>query len=417
MPPEPRLLERTAALKQQLLELAQSQRFRREVAEQFSTALGPQGARDEGEFAFTMDEILLQHRFSEGKTLVEHFVEQHRDLPEAERQLLLGWRNARQGMFRVDQNDGGSLLLFNLIDDLSYRVYSNVGRAFYDRVETGMFLLARLTPLGDEWLFSGGTIPLPPAAQNAAYEIALSLAQRVPAVVFQNPALLELGWKLQRQERQDFIEHFGSDTVVVPGKQLARRMDEYMRWRMSGKRDASGKTVVERATERDGTPPQIPRIEIPEDIRRSDSVGIIYDESDGLHFLPEFGLVEETFADPARLEDPAHEDAILNYLESPGIIPLPLRRLGDRDPDKATRVFRTLLDDPGFSWPQDSERLLRDYKPVYYADPPLPSVTPLPDDLAGFSRTPRHAKHPGRNNPCTCGSGKKYKHCHGRQSR
>jgi preprotein translocase subunit SecA len=38
------------------------------------------------------------------------------------------------------------------------------------------------------------------------------------------------------------------------------------------------------------------------------------------------------------------------------------------------------------------------------------------DAQAQASQTPVHREGPkvGRNDPCPCGSGKKYKHCHGR---
>jgi preprotein translocase subunit SecA len=49
-----------------------------------------------------------------------------------------------------------------------------------------------------------------------------------------------------------------------------------------------------------------------------------------------------------------------------------------------------------------------------------PAQAPLQAAMAGTSDAPRNADDPaswgkvGRNEPCPCGSGKKYKHCHGR---
>jgi preprotein translocase subunit SecA len=37
------------------------------------------------------------------------------------------------------------------------------------------------------------------------------------------------------------------------------------------------------------------------------------------------------------------------------------------------------------------------------------------EPLAGFDEAdPKTWGNPGRNDPCPCGSGKKFKHCHGR---
>jgi preprotein translocase subunit SecA len=47
---------------------------------------------------------------------------------------------------------------------------------------------------------------------------------------------------------------------------------------------------------------------------------------------------------------------------------------------------------------------------VRLAPPPAPLPAPLPEGAAPFVRGERKV---GRNEPCPCGSGKKYKHCHG----
>lgn len=46
------------------------------------------------------------------------------------------------------------------------------------------------------------------------------------------------------------------------------------------------------------------------------------------------------------------------------------------------------------------------------ADADVPSRAPL---VAGFNETdPATWGNPGRNDPCPCGSGEKFKHCHGK---
>jgi hypothetical protein len=74
------------------------------------------------------------------------------------------------------------------------------------------------------------------------------------------------------------------------------------------------------------------------------------------------------------------------YLECPGIIPLPLRLLAERDPQRASRVFQQVLNRPRFSWERDGEQLLRRHKPEYYERPPLPTMIPLSDELSQASQ-------------------------------
>jgi uncharacterized protein YecA (UPF0149 family) len=42
------------------------------------------------------------------------------------------------------------------------------------------------------------------------------------------------------------------------------------------------------------------------------------------------------------------------------------------------------------------------------------SMVKMRRKLQGISNTVRLGERPGRNDPCACGSGKKYKKCHGR---
>jgi hypothetical protein len=101
-----------------------------------------------------------------------------------------------------------------------------------------------------------------------------------------------------------------------------------------------------------------------------------------LSLFPEFGLVAEVFADPALATKRRHRDAVLGYLRSPDMSPLPLRRLAARDPQRASQVFQQVLRKPRFSWERDGEALLRRRKLSYVGRTFLPSCAPMGDALA-----------------------------------
>jgi hypothetical protein len=46
--------------------------------------------------------------------------------------------------------------------------------------------------------------------------------------VFHNPEKVTQGWELARKQRAMFIEFFGSDLIVVPGQEVASRMDGFL---------------------------------------------------------------------------------------------------------------------------------------------------------------------------------------------
>jgi hypothetical protein len=128
-----------------------------------------------------------------------------------------------------------------------------------------------------------------------------------------------------------------------------------------------------------------PVVELPLDLVESETVALIYDEEDGLGFYAEFGLVEAAFADPDLVRRRRYREHVLSYLHDDSVEPMMLRRLADRDPDKASVLFRRLLKRPRFDWARDGEELLRTAKAGYFARVPRPRVSPLSERLAAYA--------------------------------
>ena len=55
-----------------------------------------------------------------------------------------------------------------------------------------------------------------------------------------------------------------------------------------------------------------------------DTIGIIFDQTDGLNFYPDYGLLRDLFADPSLAADQRYADVLQRYLRSETIAPLPL---------------------------------------------------------------------------------------------
>ena len=87
--------------------------------------------------------LALQYRMRDGRTVVDRFVASLPDLDAADREMLLGWRDPVEGIFEIRGQDRGAIILLNLIDDLEYRTYSNMGPAtFRPLPRAGSCLLA-----------------------------------------------------------------------------------------------------------------------------------------------------------------------------------------------------------------------------------------------------------------------------------
>ncbi|HYS35180.1 MAG TPA: hypothetical protein VEO01_05995, partial [Pseudonocardiaceae bacterium] len=86
---------------------------------------------------------------------MEQFVAARPDLPQTERTMLLGWRDVVEGVFEVQRYDGETAIMVNLVDELTYRVRSNVGLKLLDAVPPGTVMFARVAPVAGSWLMSG----------------------------------------------------------------------------------------------------------------------------------------------------------------------------------------------------------------------------------------------------------------------
>lgn len=382
MPVRSDLVARSGDLKAILVDFAESRRFARHRIKALDQYLPDGLAESEAELANAIDQFLFKYKLPDGRTVVEAFVDEYLDLTDEERALLLGWRDVVEGVFQVDRRDGDALLLVNLIDELTYRVHSNMGAAALSRMKKGSFLITRLVPIEDEWLLSGVSRIFPASFRNDVYRATAELAAQNPTLVFRNPEKLEQGWELQRKDRRSFVDFFGTDLVVLPGREVEERMRAYTHYRMHEVRDGDGKSAAERSRDLYGSEPAELDLHLPSYLTEAETVGVIYDEIEGMVFLRNFGLVEEAFADPETLRDRRHSDAVLDYLEDSSIPPVALRRPAERSPERASQVFARLLKRRDFSWERDGEALLRQHKAEHFERPPLPSTAPLSARLA-----------------------------------
>lgn len=374
------LLDRAAELKRRLVEYSQSGRYDRAFREMVADLDGSVEEWDDDRWMLLWDSFLLEHRLRNGRTVLEQFVDAHPELSPQDRELLLGWRDVVTGPFEVQRRDGSALLVVNLVDDLTYRVRATAGTAVLRRMPKRSFLLTRLVRVGDEWMFSGPTSVLSPAERDIAYRLALDISLQIPKAAYRNPERLAQAWELQRAERQRFIRFFGSDLVVVPGEEAQQRIDDFFAF----SHEELVRENPEAARRMGGS--RALRMELPAELVESGTVAIVFDEQDGLGFFENFGPVEEAFADPDLVRDRSYRRQVLACLNGQDVPPMVLRRVADRDPDKAGELFRRLLKREEFDWARDGEELLRSAKPDYYSQPHLPQVTPVSDRLAAYAR-------------------------------
>jgi hypothetical protein len=379
------LIERSAELKQALVGFALSPRCQRHLERFMREAAGPGKVLTEGETIDIIDRFALQHRLPNGKTVLNQFLAGWPDLTTADREMLRSWRDAVEGIFEIRRKDPDSLVLLNLIDDLEYRAYSNMGTAAFRPLPRRGFVRARLVPIhpvSEAWLVSGsmGTYPISDTAQIV--EVALELATRLPELVYRNPSRIEQAWQQMREDRAAFVEFFGDDELVFPPAEAGERLNAYYRHRQEAAlaRQPAGRRL------RNLPGVDVPAFELPPELADADTIGMIYDETDGLNFYNEYGMLRELFADPALAADKRYADVLEGYLRAETIGPLPFRHLAAAHPDTADAVFRKVLRKPDFTWAEHGEALMRRRKSWYYEREPRPGISVIGARLSELLR-------------------------------
>jgi hypothetical protein len=379
------LIERSAELKRALVDFACSPRLERHLTRFMQKSVSPDQVLDEGDAAGLIDRFALQHRLPNGKTVIDQFMASRPDLSAADRDMLRGWRDPVEGVFENRGKDQTAIVLLNLLDDLEYRTYSNMGPAAFRRLPKGGFLYARLVPISPvsgAWLVSGYMTAFPKSGAARIAQVALQLATTQPELVFRNPDKLEQGWKQMRDDRTAFIEFFGSDELVLPPAEAAERLDAYYRH----SQEAALAAHPERRKPRRVSDMDLPPVEWPAELADADTIGLIYDEIDGLNFYNDYGMLRELFADPALAADKRYAEVLRGYLESDSVAPLPIRRLAVAHPETVDAVFRKVLRKPSFTWADHGDALLRRRKPWYYENEPRPGVSVIGARLQELTR-------------------------------
>jgi hypothetical protein len=372
-----RLIERSAELKRDLVDFACSPRLERTLA-----AAVLEAGLDELEKAdaiSTIDWFALQYRMRDGRTVVDRFVASRPDLDAADREMLLGWRDPVEGIFEIRSKDRDAMILLNLIDDLEYRTYSNMGPAFLRQLPKGGFVHARLVPIHPApgaWLISGMMTTYRKSDAEYIAKVALELAAKRPELVFRNPDKVEQGWKQMREDRAGFVAFFGRDELVLPPAEAGERLNAYYRQRQEA--------ALARKPGRH-RPPSLPGLDVPifefPPGLDADTVGVIFDDVDGLNIYPDYGTLRDLFGDPVLAADKRYAEVLRGYLGSETIAPLPLQRLAAAHPDTVDAVFRKILRKREFTWAEHGEELMRRRKAWYYEREPRPGVSVIGDRL------------------------------------
>ena len=230
------------------------------------------------------------------------------------------------------------------------------------------FVHARLVPVGPglgAWLVSGSMRAFRRSDAAQIAQVALELATTQPELVYRNPEKIEQAWtEMRRTGPRSWSSSAATSWSLRPprppnGSTPLRHRQEAALARQPARRRPRNLPGLD-----------VPAFELPPGLADADTIGIIYDFTDGLNFYSEYGMLRDLFADPALAADKRYADVLRGYLRSETVAPLPFRRLAAAYQDTVDAVFRKVLRKPNFTWADHGEALMRRRKPWYYEHEP-----------------------------------------------
>ena len=362
---------------------------------------------EDGFHEFT-DNFVYSYRFPDNLTVIDRFLAETSDLSEEEKVIVLRWKDPVVGLFQVKSTLADGFVAENLINEVDYTIKPTTIPQRLERLaRPGAFFRAKIIPVNDkEYIFSGAQEFLDTSEKEILKAVA-SLQIKNPKFAFRdNEEKIRRGFELQKEDRELFIEYFGSDEVLTEGRKLPALAAEFMNYRLS--------KVTKPLPE--GYKP--PEMHFPKGLLKSKDVGIVFDELSGQHYLINYGIILNVFQSPDELKIPRYKRDILTYLEDQTISPHVFRRLLFKYPQNAEFIIRKILDRPEFSLEKDFDSLMDEFKPSFRGKRIYPYILPMSPKFVKAMRPELYPKKEneqkvGRNAPCPCGSGKKYKKCCG----
>lgn len=406
------MLKEANNLKHKLIEFSGKNIFDQERNKAWLKYFGPItdiSIDQEGKYINFLDYFILEWKFANGDTIADSFIKENKELAQQEKNIINNWKNGFSGIFLVKKISPDGFILLNLIENKEYKVKPITCPDSMNIIKKRDFLLTRLLPLENYHIFSGATSCIAAKHKVQVFQLVTDFLKRCPSAVFaHNDKELREAYFLQEEEYNDFVEFFGTDEIILSGKEVQEKLKEFYHYRYFQKKDpVAKKTKAEQFQKKHGHLPPLPQSDFPAKLLEAEEIGVIYDKKEGLSFFAWYGIFKEIFSSENFKNIPGYKEIISGYLTSPSISALPFLRVAEHYKENAEKVFKDLFNTDNFIIPDDLYELLRKYKPDYKIH--IPSIIPVKGKIKDFLRSQKI----GRTQSCPCGSGKKYKNCCG----
>ncbi len=372
--------------------------------------------------------ILERNLGEDLKSIPQLYLENTKQLEKEEKDIVEAIDNSISSVFEIKKVTKAGFDLLNIVNERRYLITSLMKMTTFRGLGVGDFIVARIVNIGGDYYLLEISGVLPATKKDDAYRFAV-------AKIIQNPELVYLDNPEKQKEIEEdvadiykkFVEFFGTTEVITTNKHADDLIGIFNDYAEGGEKK-DYKDLIEE-------PEEYKYFNVSEFNNSYDNflenslggfsshketydVGIIYDEELGLYAIPFYGTFNKIFEVKDYTKILNYDACIRYFLQNDKYSANLIRTVANKHKSFMGIVNSVLARN------YTLEDLLKKYKRRYIKNKIISSTTVLYRSNA-FSSTlgiiednenkPQIdlTKKIGRNDPCPCGSGKKFKKCCG----
>lgn len=388
------------------------------VKEDFAEYLSTIGARNIP--LNQMEKIFLPYIFErriDGKSVLEMFKEE-----KGESSVIESFINAQSSIFEIKKILKNGFELYNLINERTYKVLSLTKMTNFRGIYAGQYIVARIFELDGEYYVIEISSILSHSQKEEAFRYAVMKLVQTPRMLYlDNPQKEEEIKNTISEMYQKFIKTFNTDIILTTNKHaddIIGAFNEGEDVDLSDKGCDIDSYKFFHVKELDNNYSNFLENSMGGFASHNETydVAVIFDEQNGLYAIPFYQTFSKIFEDKDSVEN---AKACVEYFLTNDSIPNTiLDRISTKYPNFMEVINESM--ETKFTY----EELINKYKSDYVKNKIYSSATVLFCSNA-FSQIfeyiseqkpiqPVITEKVGRNDPCPCGSGKKFKNCCGR---
>ena len=364
------------------------------------------------------------------KSIPEIFLE-NGDLKASEKKIVKSLDKSMSSVFEIKKILKNGFEFYNIINEKSYNVTSLIKMSNFRGLGIGQYIVARIMTYDKEAYLLEISGVLPTTRREDAYRFSVAKIIQNPEIVYlDNPEKQEEIEEDIQEVYDKFVEFFGSEEVLTTNKFADELIGMFNDYAEDGvKADYKDKLQ---------TPETFKFFNVSEFNNSYDNflenslggfsshketydVGIIYDKELGMYAVPFWGTFNKIFevSNPADIEN--YDKCIQYFLTNDKFSANLIKRAAKKHKNflpvinglrKTDYTLKELLEKFKSRY---LEQKIYSSTTVLYKSKAFASTLGLIEEEESMNNLPEGVdlSKIGRNDPCPCGSGKKFKKCHG----